>query len=788
VVSPLTRKLLRDLWRMRTQAGAVALVMACGIAIMGMSFGAMRSLSDTRDAFYDRYRFANIFADLKRAPLPVAAKVGAIPGVASVDARIVHYVTLDIPGLEQPAVGEVVSLPKHNSIAHTNAIVLRSGRLPRVGSDEIVISENLASAHNFRPGNTLDATINGRKRKLTIVGIALSPEFIYVLGPGQLVPDDKTFGILWFDRDTLEAAYDLKGAFNNLTIATMPTASEPDVISRIDEILAPYGGTGAYGREDQLSHAFIQQELDQLRTIATLLPPIFLGVAAFLINMIMSRLIDLEHEQIGLLKAFGYSNRAVGWHYVKFTLAVAALGIVIGAGAGLILGARMTALYAEYFRFPFLYFRTDPPIFLLSIAIALAAALGGTANAVMRAVRLAPAVAMLPPPPTRYRQTLIERLRLDRFISEPTHMIVRHIERWPLRALLTAFGIALSGAILIVAFFMFDAIDEMVENTYFRVNRQDATVTFYEPRSTNSLVELAHWPGVRRAEAVRQVPVRLHHAQISQRVVIYGSTQGADLTRLLDIRGMPVSVPPRGIVLSDKLAELLRVNKGDLVGVDILEGARRKTTVPVTAIVSEYIGVSAYMNMDALNRLTGEAVGISGAHILLDPWQTAGFFRTLKQTPATGIITLRAPAIQAFRDTLARSMLIVISFYVGFGAVIAFGVVYNTARIALSERGHELASLRVLGFTKSEIGYILIGELVILILMALPLGGLFGYGLAAILSSAMETKLYRIPFIIERSTYGTAALVLVGSAALSLVAVARRIGRLDLLAALKAPE
>jgi putative ABC transport system permease protein len=353
---------------------------------------------------------------------------------------------------------------------------------------------------------------------------------------------------------------------------------------------------------------------------------------------------------------------------------------------------------------------------------------------------------------------------------------------------LTTIGIALSGAILVVAFFMFDAIDEMVDSSYYRINRQDATVSFYEPRSMKSIFEVAHWPGVRRAEAVREAPVRLHHAQISQRVSIYGVDEHANLKRLLDAQDRPITVPPEGIVVSDKLAELLGVNRGDEIGVDILEGKRRKTIVPVTGVVSDYIGISAYMNLNALNRLTGEAAGISGAQVLLDSNQTSAFFAALKRTPATGIVTLRAPAIQAFRDTMPRSMLIVISFYVGFGAVISFGVIYNTARIALSERSRELASLRVLGFTKGEVAYILLGELAVFVVAALPFGGGFGYGLAWVLSSAMETKLFRIPFIVERATFGTAALILLGSAALSLIAVARRVSHLDLLAALKAPE
>jgi putative ABC transport system permease protein len=783
----LEKKLWRDLWRIRAQAVAIALVMACGIAVMIMTFGSMRSLSESRDAYYDRYRFADVFAQLKRAPLYVADKLATIPGVASVEPRIIHYVSLEIAGLEESAIGQLVSLPRGGR-ARNNDIVLRMGRLPRRGSDEVLMSENLATAHGFHLGDRLTATMNSRKRVLTIVGIALSPEFIYVLGPGQLVPDDRTFGILWFDCFTLEAAYDLKGAFNNATIELMPNASEAEVIAQADAILNRYGSTGAHGRDDQLSHAFIQQELDQLWIMASVIPPIFLAVAAFLINIIVRRLIELEHEQIGLLKAFGYSNAAIGWHYVKFTLAIGAMGVLIGLAGGLALGVRMTTIYTQFYHFPVLLFRTEPAVFVLATGIALVSVLAGTWSAVLQAVRLPPAVAMIASPPTHYRETLVEKLGLDRFMSEPTHMIFRHIERWPLRALLTTTGIAASGGILLMSFFMFDAIDEMIDSAYFRINRQDATVQFFEPRSAKAVFEIARWPGVRTAEAVRLVPARLHRGQASQRVGIVGLGVGHSLTRLLDKSGQPIEMPPYGIVLSDKLAELLNVQRGDTIDVEVLQGTRRTTSVAVAQVASEYIGTSAYMAIDALNRLAGDESGISGAHLLIDPAREADFFAALQRTPGVGIVTSRTMAITSFRETLAQSMLIVIFFYVGFGSVIAFGVVYNTARIALSERGRELASLRVLGFTKGEVAYILLGELAILILVALPIAGVFGYVLTWYLSSAMETKLFRIPFALENSTFGMAALIMIASTVLSLVAVARRVFKLDLIAVLKARE
>ena len=432
---PLDRKLFRDLWHVRGQAFAIAAVMACGVTIVIMTFGAMKSLEGTRNTYYERYRFADVFSQLKRAPLRIANDIAALPGVAAVETRITHYAPLDLPDLPRPAAAYLISLPERGEPA-LNKIALREGRLPAPGRNELVMSENMAEAHGYQPGARIAVILGGRKRTFTVVGIALSPEFVYVLGPGQLMPDDKAFGILWLDRPLMEAAYDLNGAFNDVSLSLAPGASEPDVIRRLDTILAPYGGTAAYGRADQTSHAFIAQELDHLRTIAVVIPPIFLGVAAFLIQMVLSRLIDTERESIGLLKSFGYSNWEVGRHYLKFTLLIAAAGVVAGCVAGVWLGQWMTEMYQRYFRFPFLDYQLDRTVFSAAIAVSFAAAIAGTWSAVRRAVNLAPATAMLPPAPPVYRRTLIDRMGLERYVSMPTQMILRHIERWPARALL----------------------------------------------------------------------------------------------------------------------------------------------------------------------------------------------------------------------------------------------------------------------------------------------------------------------------------------------------------------
>ena len=786
-VRALNSKLFRDLWHARGQAVAIAAVMACGVAIMIMTYGAMTSLENTRDSYYERYRFADVFSQLKRAPLRVAAQISEIPGVAAVETRITRYAPVDIAGLQRPAAALLVSLPEMGE-PRLNRIALRAGRLPAAGKDELVLSENMASAARLHVGSRLGVVMGGRKRVFTVVGIALSPEFVYVVAPGQLMQDDRAFGIMWMNRGLLEAAYDLHGAFNDVSVLLAPMASEADVIRRLDATLARYGGTAAYGRADQTSHAFTRQELDQLRTIAFLIPPIFLGVAAFLIHMVMTRLIDTERESIGLLKSFGYTNWEVGAHYLKFTMVIAASGLGLGCIGGIVLGQWMTRMYQAYFRFPFLEYALDPSVFSAALMISASAACAGTWAAVVRAARLAPAMAMQPPAPPVYRRSMIERWGLGRHISMPTQMMLRHIERWPLRAAMTGLGVAMAAMLLIGLFFFFDAIDELADSFYFRLNHQDVVIGLVDQKNPRAQFEAAHLPGVRRAEPVLEVAARIDNGHLRQRLGITGVDSTTPLRTFFDEAGRVFTVPAHGIVLSNKLASLLDLHIGDSAHVEILEGARHDTFEPVVAISSEHVGLAAYMDRRTLGDLVGTGAGITAIHALVDSAMTTALFRRLKEIPAVATVSTRAQAISALRETMARSMVIVIDFYIALGAIIAFGVLYSAARIALSERGRELASLRVLGFTQGEVTYILLGELALLVFAALPPGCLLGYGLAWLMSSSMETKLFRVPFTIAPATFGIAISIVLASAALSALAVAWRIRRLDLIGVLKTRE
>lgn len=773
---------------MRGQVLAIAVVVASGVAVLVMSRSALEALQDTARAYYERYRFAHVFADLKRAPEHLASRIAAIPGVQVVETRISRFATLDVAGFQEPVIGHLISLPQRGE-PKLNRLALRAGRFPGLDRpNEAVLSEPFAEAHGLRPGNQVHAIINGHKRTLNVVGIALSPEFVYAIAPGALMPDDKRFGVLWMGREALAAAYDLDGAFNNVTLTLLRGTVTSRVTEALDQLLGRYGGAGAVARADQLSNWFLMNEIEQLGIVSSILPGIFLAVAAFLVNMVLARLIATERSEIGLMKAFGYGNAQVGWHYAKMVIAMTAVGILLGWLVGAWLGRINTENYAEFYRFPLLVFRPSPALFIIAAMVSLVAALAGTLGAVRRAAVLPPAEAMRPPAPPMFRQPRGGGSALAHWFDQPTRIILRQVQRWPLRSALTGMGIALAVSVLVMANQWIDSINHIVQVFFFDAQRQDIMVGLVEPQSSSVVHEFERMPGVLMAEPTRIVSAHFHSGHRLHRGAIQGVPSGATLQPIYDARGEVLPVPPAGLVLSTKLAEKLKVDVGGSVWVEVLEGRRPIRQLPVVQLAETYIGMPAYMDLAALNRLLSEPPSVEYINLLLDQAATPALFAELKALPEVSAVMLRQAAVDGFNETLAQTILVYVSFFAAFASALGFGVVYNSARIALSERGRELATLRVLGFSRAEVSYILLGEVALITLLSLPVGCLVGRGLAFVMTNAFETELFRVPLVIEASTYGFAVLVVLTVTLISAMLVRRRVDRLDLIAVLKTRE
>lgn len=788
-MSLLDRKLLRDLRALKSQALAVALVMACGLAMMIMTRSLILSLESTRDRYYRDYRFAQIFARLKRAPNSVADQLAAIPGIAAVQTGIALQATLDLPGMAEPAVGLIQSLPERDELV-LNRLHLRRGRIivGRTSHGEILCGEAFAEAHSLQPGDKISAILYGRKQEFRIAGIVLSPEFVFEAPPGAALPDNRTYGVFWMPYKELASASNLDGAFNNVSFTLAPDVREEAVIAAIDRILTPYGGRGAYGRESHPSHVRLRDEIKVLHGLSIGFPLVFLSVAAFMTNAVMSRQITLQREQIAMLKACGFSNGEVGWHYFKFSLAIVVVGTMAGVLGGLVLGHQLVEMYHLFFRFPQLEFALARSVLGVAVFVSALAAFTGVWGAVRAAVRLPPAEAMRPEPPANFRPSLAESAGLAKQFPVSLRMALRNIERRPARAILTAAALALATGILIVPTALRDGINYVLDYQWDIVQRHTVFVSLIEPGPWHALAEFSHLPGVILAEPVRNAPVEMRAGNHKRRLVLNGLSASAVLGRIIDGEGHQIKLGTSGVVLSAKLAEVLGVGAGDMLNVRVLDGRRPELVLRVAALSQDFAGTAAFMEIAELNRLLREGDRVTGAYLLVASGAWPDFLRQLKKTPRAGSVVIKEGIRASFRKTTAESMGLIQKIYMGFAVVVAFGIVYNSARISLSERQRELATLRVIGFTRGEVATVLVSELVILTLLALPLGLLIGSGFATAILRTVNTEFVRLPVILNSANYALAVLVVAAASFVSAAFASRRLNQLDLVSVLKARD
>lgn len=773
---------------MKTMIFVISLMIISGVATFITLVSTLQSLRSTKDAYYQEYYFSNVFATLKRAPNNVTQRIREIPGINRVETRIQAGANLLLDGFDETIRGLIISLPDEGEVP-LNRLYIREGRLPDpYNMQEVVLGDAFAQAHNLQAGDKISAVINGQLKSFTIAGIGLSPEYIFQGDPSSIIPDFERFGIMWMRRSSLEATYDMQGAFNNVVASFTWQAHEKGIISQLDEILQPYGGLGATGRRNQQSHFYITEELNQLEQMATLFPAIFLGVAVFLLNVVIGRLIQTQQGQIATLKAFGYSNAEIGLHYLFMVSVILVLGFVSGVLLGMYLGKLLAGVYAEFYRFPFLTYRLDPSVFLLALAVSVFAAFGGALFSIRKAIMLPPAEGMRSDSPAIFKHTHFDRWKLIKSLDQPSKMILRQLNQHKIKVAFSCLGIALAASLVMMGRMSNDSVNYAVEVEFKQASPHEYAISFTDAISAQALYEIKRIRGVDYAEATHSVPVRLRKGHRNRLTSIQAFPDSMKLKVLIDRDGNKISLPKEGMILTWKLGEILDVQVGDKLQVEFLERHRQIIEVPVAGFMDQFFGLGAYMRLDALDRIVQDKSLISGVYMNIDESYEGEIKNALRASPAVAGITSTRETISEFYDSTAQTWLIMAFFVSLFAGATAFSVVYNNARISLSERSRELASLRVLGFTRGEIAYILLGELWLVVLLSIPFGMMAGTGLTAFIITSLETELYRIPMNISAITYTLAALTVIVSALLSSVVIRMRLNRLDLIGVLKERE
>lgn len=788
MVSSLDRKLLRDLWRMKGQACAIGLVIALGVMLLVMMDGLVNTLDQTRAAYYERYRLADVFVPVTRAPNTLLSHVQDIPHVTAVEGRISGDALIDMPNVSVPLRARAISLPDFSS-PKLNNLSLTQGRLfDSRQPNEIVILNSFALARNLALNDTLAMTMNGKRWTFTIVGMAQSPEFLYTTAPGELVPDDARFAVFWISNTALEAAYDMKGAFNEALLSIADINQLPAVLNAVDQLVERYGGSGAYGVEDLVSDRFVSEEINGLRVSATGVPPIFMGVAAFLLYIVVSRLVQAEREQIGLLKAFGYTGAEISLHYLKLVLVIACGGAIVGSIMGIYAGKSLAGVYQQYYKFPFIIFQINPKAFVTGFAVSILTASIGGLLVLRKVFALTPAEAMRPAIPPDYSRSGAFLQRINNQFEQPIRMVLRRVTRQPLRMLGAVLGIATGMGLSVGMITIMTGFDSTLDLSFSVLDRSDANVYFIHAVNKKTVNELKAIPGIIHVEPFRTVSVIFENGRNTYRGSINGLIKNPQLYRALDADYQPISLVSKGIVIAQPLSDILEVSAGDILTINVREGRRAKLEIPVIGVSQTLLGSPTYMDIDWLNRYLDEPDRISGVYLTLDPLHSEEIYQRIKQIPAVIGMSLKQDSQAAFAtimDSGAGAMRYIMAIIAG---VITFGIVYNSARIAFAERERDLASLRVIGFTKGETAFVLLGELAIVTLAALPVGSVIGYYLSQLIAKGFSTDIYQIPAVFSPESYAIAGLAVLLATGISGYLIKFDIDRVDLVAALKSKQ
>jgi len=786
-VKALHIKLFRDLWIMRGAVLTIGLVVAAGIAAFVTMRGTWLSLASSRDDYYAAERFGDVFAHIERAPATLTARIAAIPGVARTYTRVVGGARVPFAGLDEPAQALVVSIPPRSD-APLNGLQLIAGRMPDPDrDDEILLLELFARSHEIKPGAHIQAVIEGHQRDLRVAGIAMSPEFVLAVPNGATAPAPERFAVLWMPRAAAEAAFDMRGAFNDVVLELANDASAERVIAQLDAVMHRYGGTGGYARARQLSNYFLTQDMQQLSTIAKLAPIIFLAVAAFLLNVVLSRLVELDRPQIATLKAVGYTDVEVGMHYLQLTLIIAVFGGVIGVAGGAWLGKGMTNLYTKFYRMPSLAFVLDGQLVVTALFVSLLAGLVGAAMSVRQVVMLPPAEAMRPAPPASYKRGLVIGA-LIRWAGPATRMVLREVARRPMRTVLGTVGVAASVGILVLGQFFSDAMAFLVDTYMQLAQRETMAVAFHTPVDVKTLNSLSAIDGVRDVQWHHLISARVRLGHRERVVMLLGDPERHTLRPLLDDRGVERTLGPNDVLFTETLAQVLHVKPGDTVEIEPLQGDRTVKRLTMTGTLPELLGLWVHMPAATMHRLLGVSPTASEALLRVDRDRIEAVQATLSDMPGVASVLRKELVINEFRKQSSESMATFTMVLTLFAVVISIGVVYNNARVALSLRARELASLRVLGFTRGEIASILTGELVIQVALGIPIGLVFGKLLARLMLAAGDPEAFRLPAMISHHTYSFAALITVCAAVGSAWLVRRQLNHLDLIEVLKTRE
>ena len=792
-MSMLDRKLRRELASSKLLLTAIIAIIAAGIAcFVGMS-STYRNLNTALASYYAESRMADFWINLKKAPNADAEALSDLPGVAEVRHRIAFPIVVDLEDADKPIGGMVLSMPDEPGPVINNFVLRRGSYFSQGKRQEVIISEAFAKARRLSPGSFIHLIFNGERRRVLVVGTAISSEYAYLMPPGSIVPDATAYGVFYIKRSFAEEVFNFEGACNSvvglLTPAARPQSKE--TLQRLNDALGRYGVFETTPLSQYGSNVALTGELAGLRVSATIMPAIFLGVAALVLNVLMSRLAEQQRTVVGTLKALGYTNGQVFGHFVKYGLVVGLTGGVLGCALGQWMALGYTTIYERYFEFPDLVCRAYPSKMITALVIAAGCAVIGAMRGAQAVVRLRAAEAMHARPPAAGGAVVIERWRwLWTRLDFRWQMVLRGIFRHRFRTAMGLIASAMAAALVAVGLGMNDSLRYMLDFQFDKLLNSDYDLSFRDEVDFGAVDEARRMPGVSAVEPTLMVACTFHHGHRSKKASIMGLVADAVMTVPHDAAGRTMRPPPVGLLMSTRVADALDLKAGDTVRMVPVKGVRTARDVPIAGVVEATFGLAVYADYDYLNRLIGEAAAVTGVQLEArhTPQQRREFFRNLKRYPNVQSVVAVSDLEREMDEEFIAQLLIMAVAMIVFASVIMFGSILNASLIALAERQREVATFRALGYRPDEVGGIFLRENMLLNVIGAVAGVPLGYWLVYLMAVEFSNDLYTMPAVFKPISMILTVVAAVLFVLASHLIVQRAINRIDWPEAIKLKE
>jgi len=812
----LFRKMYRDIWNNKGSYLACLVLVVLGLTIYTSFSISSDNLELSKDIFYREQNFADGFAELTAMPYRDVEGLAHIEGIAQVIGRVTREVRVLYPESDIGIYLKLVSL-EIDEPDRVNDVRLLEGNELRQGEFEVWVDNQFYDVHGLELGFDLEILAGERSREITVEGYAMSPEFTYPLRTeAEIYPNPEQFGIAFISRDTIWKLFpDLQGRVNNLAFTLEEGADFKEVKDRLEPELEPYGLINLYSRDNQTSHLILSEEIAQLQRMAFAIPLMFLVIAALILYIMLKRMIEQQRGQIGILKAFGYSNREIMLHYLSYSLTVGFIGGLAGGAAGIYLARPLNWLLLEFFHVPEIDVDFSLYYFGLGMLISLGIFLAAGYQGCRHALKLKPAEAIRPPAPVSGRKTVLEKIGLfSNMLTIQGKMAVRNLARNRSRTAFLFIGVTLSCAIVVVTWSLNDLVDKLVFYQHDEVEVYHARVSLTEPVSRQAVErELAELEQVTGVEPLAEVPVRLSHAWREESVVLLGIPKESSMYIVRDAAGKRIEPSDHGIVLSERLAEKLSIQEGETLELasPYLRGNEGEQIVEVYRVIPQYLGMNAYMEITGVEDILQQGEFATSFMVNVKDGGLNGLnseeFLRADHTPVDDQVRANIAKLRDFyRESdlvagvdgteeqirevreLMETFGLVIYIYVLIGVVIAFSIIYSSSFIILSERNRELASMKVLGMTSREVFSVITFEQWFIsffaVLAGLPLARVMMEGF----SRELSTDLYTIPAELSEQALLMGALITAVSIWIAQRFALRKVERLDLVEVLKTRE